>query len=61
MAGRVLAPKVEALLAADPEIVSTANPGCVMQIASGLQGAGRDLSVVHPIELIERATRPIGG
>ncbi len=60
MAGRVLAPKVEALLAADPEIVSTANPGCAMQIASGLQGAGRDLSVVHPIELLERATRPSG-
>ena len=58
MAGRVLAPKVEALLAVDPQLVSTANPGCAMQLAAGLAAAGRDLSVLHPIELIERATRP---
>ena len=58
MSKRVLSPKVEALVAADPEIVSTANPGCAMQIASGLAEAGVDAPVVHPIELIEESTRP---
>lgn len=60
MSRRVLAPKVESILAAQPEIVATANPGCAMQIASGLVAAGSEAPVVHPIELIERATRPAG-
>ncbi|MEZ7978551.1 MAG: (Fe-S)-binding protein [Myxococcota bacterium] len=58
MSKRVLSPKVESLAAAKPEIVATANPGCAMQIASGLEEAGVNASVVHPIELIEQATRP---
>ncbi len=58
MSARVLAPKVESILAAKPDIVSTANPGCAMQIASGLAAAGSSAPVVHPIELIEAATRP---
>lgn len=58
MSKRVLSPKVEALAAATPEIVATANPGCAMQIAAGLAGAGVEAEVVHPIELIERASRP---
>ena len=58
MSKRVLSPKVEALVAAAPEIVSTANPGCAMQIAAGLAEAGVEAKVLHPIELIEQATRP---
>jgi glycolate oxidase iron-sulfur subunit len=59
MSKRVLSPKVEALLAAKPEIVSTANPGCAMQISAGLAEAGLDVPVVHPIELLEEASRPV--
>lgn len=58
MSRRVRDPKIEALVAADPEIVATANPGCAMQLAAGLAAAGRETPVVHPIELLERATRP---
>lgn len=60
MSQRVLAPKVEALCAAAPDLVATANPGCAMQLASGLAAAGRSLPVVHPIELLEEASRPRG-
>lgn len=57
MSRRVLAPKVEALLEAAPEIVATANPGCAMQLAAGLSAAGSAARVVHPIELLEEASR----
>ena len=58
MSQRVLSPKIEALAEAEPEIVATANPGCAMQLSSGLREAGVAARVVHPIELLEEATRP---
>lgn len=58
MSASVLAPKLDALAEADPEIVATANPGCAMQLAAGLAGRGIAARVVHPIELLEEASRP---
>jgi glycolate oxidase iron-sulfur subunit len=57
MSARVLAPKLDALIEAAPEIVATANPGCAMQLAAGLAGRGVAARVVHPIELLEQASR----
>ncbi len=57
MSARVLAPKLDALCDAAPEIVATANPGCAMQLAAGLAGRGIAARVVHPIELLEEASR----
>ena len=54
---QVLAPKLDAIEACGATIVATGNPGCMMQIESGLRGRGLDVSVVHPVELLERATR----
>ena len=56
---RVLAPKLDAIEACAPDLVVTGNPGCMMQIESGLRGRGLEIDVLHPIELIERATRSI--
>ena len=58
MSGQVLEPKLDALIEAAPEIVATANPGCAMQLAAGLVARGLDIDVVHPIELLELASRP---
>jgi glycolate oxidase iron-sulfur subunit len=58
MSKRVLSPKVDALIEATPEIVATANPGCAMQLASGLAERGAKATVIHPIELLEQASRP---
>jgi glycolate oxidase iron-sulfur subunit len=45
--------KAEAILAARPDIVATANPGCAIQIAAALRRAGhRGLPIVHPAELV---------
>lgn len=57
MSQRVLSPKIDSILEAKPEMVSTANPGCAMQLASGLTAAGTTLDVVHPVELLELASR----
>ncbi len=51
----VLARKVDSILAAEPDIVATGNPGCIMQIGAGLAAAGSKLSVVHPIEILDRS------
>ena len=51
----VLARKVEALTNGRLDAVATGNPGCVMQIGAGLRAAGRDVPVVHPVELLDRS------
>ena len=51
----VLDRKVEALLAASPDVVATGNPGCIMQIGAGLLATGSRISVVHPVELLDRS------
>lgn len=58
MSMQILDPKLDAISAADPEVVATANPGCAMQLTTGLARRGLDIEVVHPIELLERASRP---
>ena len=37
------------------DMLVTANPGCLMQIRSALERAGRPMSVAHPIELLDRS------
>ena len=51
----VLDKKVRALVAADPDIVATGNPGCIMQIGAGFAAAGRKVAVVHPVEILDRS------
>jgi glycolate oxidase iron-sulfur subunit len=45
--------KAAAVLSTGAEIVATGNPGCWLQIRSGL--AGRGIEVLHPVELLDRA------
>jgi glycolate oxidase iron-sulfur subunit len=49
----VLARKVEAIMAARPDVVSSGNPGCAMQIGAGLLAAGAAIPVVHPVEILD--------
>ena len=51
----VLDRKVSSILASEPDIVATGNPGCIMQIGAGLAAAGSKLAVVHPVELLDRS------
>ena len=55
MSRAVLARKLDSLAAADPDYVASGNPGCLMQLASGLKQRGLKARAVHPVELIDRA------
>jgi glycolate oxidase iron-sulfur subunit len=56
MSERILAEKMEDLLAADPQVVATANPGCQMQLEAGLRARGRgDVAVKHLAEVLVEA------
>jgi len=57
MSRAVLRRKIASLAKADPDLVATGNPGCLMQLRAGAREAGLRASVVHPIELLDRAYR----
>ena len=54
MANAVLARKVEAIKNTGAELVTTGNPGCLMQIRNGCKAAGLLCEVLHPMELLAR-------
>ena len=60
MSRTVLAPKLDELRAAAPQIVATGNPGCAMQIGAGLAASGLEIPVVHPVELLDQSYHAAG-
>ena len=55
MASSVLARKLDALAEADPDIIATGNPGCLLQIKGGAAKRGLRARVVHPVTLLDEA------
>jgi glycolate oxidase iron-sulfur subunit len=51
--------KVENLLNTGARAIASPNPGCSLQIKKHLQLQGKDISVIHPIELLDYAIRGI--
>ncbi len=49
--------KIGHVLATNAEILATANPGCHLQVARGLDAAGAPVQVLHPISILARAYR----
>jgi glycolate oxidase iron-sulfur subunit len=56
MSGRLLREKAEAIASTGAAVVASGNPGCTMQLRAGLRDLGVDAEIVHPIELLDRAT-----
>ena len=52
IAGELRRQKAVAIIATGAPRVAVANPGCAIQIASGLRELGSDVVVVHPAELL---------
>jgi glycolate oxidase iron-sulfur subunit len=52
---RLLARKLDAILATGAGAVISANPGCMLQIESGLRARGSNLPVLHVVEVLDRA------
>jgi glycolate oxidase iron-sulfur subunit len=55
MAERLGKRKCDNVTATGATIVATANPGCALQVASGLRAAGYDASVKHIVEILDDA------
>lgn len=60
MSERVLSEKLARLGETGAEILTTGNPGCHMQLASGAARAGLKLRVCHPVELLDESYRRAG-
>lgn len=57
MADRLGKRRIEHLLAAEPDIIASGNAGCSLQLQAQLKQAGRDISVLHPVELLDLSYR----
>ena len=55
MATRLLARKVGHIETTGAQAVVTANPGCILQIQQGLRERGRDVAVLHLVEILDKA------
>ncbi|HEX6615853.1 MAG TPA: (Fe-S)-binding protein [Gemmatimonadales bacterium] len=57
MARAVLDLKIQSFAQADPipQVVTTGNPGCLMQIGAGIRTAGLKIRVAHPVELLDES------
>jgi glycolate oxidase iron-sulfur subunit len=58
MAARILDEKVANIIRSGAQVVVTGNPGCLIQIQSGLREKNQSTRVMHPIELLDQAYRP---
>jgi glycolate oxidase iron-sulfur subunit len=56
-ADALLARKVDAIEKTGADVVVSANPGCMLQVQSGLAERGRKLEVLHLVEILDRAMR----
>lgn len=55
MSMQLLARKMETVNATGAQIVATANPGCMLQLQTGVRLHGRGQRVMHVVELLDRA------
>ena len=55
LSGRVLKEKLNAIEAAEADLVVTGNAGCQMQIGAGAKLADIGVQVCHPIELVDQS------
>ena len=60
MSGELRRQKAEAVAASGATIVASANPGCTMQLVAGLRELGLEVEVVHPVQLLDRASSSHG-
>ena len=49
--------KVRHVLAIAPDIVASGNPGCLLQLRSGIRNAGSQIPVVHIVEVVDASIR----
>jgi glycolate oxidase iron-sulfur subunit len=55
IAAKLQEQKLERVAATGASMLAVGNPGCAIQIGSGLRAQGVRITVVHPVELLDRA------
>ena len=55
MAMALLKKKMDAVNATGAEVIATANPGCMLQLAAGVKKFGRGQKVAHVVEILDQA------
>jgi glycolate oxidase iron-sulfur subunit len=51
--------KARHIAALEPDVIATANPGCILQIAAAGRRLGFTWRIVHPIELVDASIRGV--
>lgn len=51
--------KAQHIAALSPDIIATANPGCIIQITTAARGLGYNWPIFHPIELVDASIRGV--
>jgi glycolate oxidase iron-sulfur subunit len=49
--------KVQNILKTDADVIVSGNPGCLLQIATGLEAAGRPMRIMHLVEVLDQSIR----
>jgi glycolate oxidase iron-sulfur subunit len=49
--------KAAHILATEPDVYVSANPGCLLQVTAALRRAGRPIPAAHPVELLDASLR----
>ena len=57
LSSRLLRNKMERVMATGAEVVATANPGCMMQLETGVRTQGVDIPVMHVVDVLDMAYR----
>ena len=60
VAGELQRQKVAAILAARPDVVVSANPGCILQVQAGLRAAGSGVPVRHLMRFLDDPGASLG-
>ena len=60
IAGELQRQKVAAIIAAAPDVIVSANPGCLLQVSAGLRAAGLDIPVVHVMRFLDDPVASLG-
>jgi glycolate oxidase iron-sulfur subunit len=47
--------KVQNILRTEADVIVSSNPGCLLQIATGFEDAGRAIPVMHLVQLLDRS------
>jgi len=51
--------KAQNILSTSPDVIATANPGCLLQINTALQRLGERIPTLHPVELVDASIRGV--